>query len=138
MIAKCKNEIAGVAAFYPLNQAETCYEITTNTGAYLTDIDTYNAVRQRTSKRGVANVQPAWIEPMLWCLDNLEWTHEIDNDANIVQKRSTSCTFVELTCAIDILTGGRCGPKDGSYRDKIDRSKKAGTPAQFNLNSRQK
>ena len=124
MIAKCKNETTKIAAFYPLDQVGMSYEFTTCTGTYLSDIDTYNATRQRINKRGVANVQPAWIEPMLWCLDNLEWTHEMSDDANTVTKRSTSCTFVELTCAIDILTGGRCGPTDASYRDKINICKK--------------
>ena len=60
----------------------------------------------------------------LWCLDNLEWTHENNKEANKVQQRNTSCTFVELTCAIDIITGGRCGPTDASYRDKVDICKK--------------
>ena len=66
MLAKCKNETAKIAAYYPLDQADMCYEITTNTEKYLTDVDTYNTVRRRISKRGVANVQPAWIEPMPW------------------------------------------------------------------------
>ena len=39
-------------------------------------------------------------------------------------KRGRSCTFLELACAVDILTGGMCGPKDASIKEKTDITKK--------------
>jgi hypothetical protein len=92
-------------------------------------VDTFNNFRGKFAKKSRINIQDAWIEPMLWCLHNMEWTNKMNPDADTVQKRHTTCTFLELACAIDILTGGRCGPKGASFHEKTEICKKIWTIA---------
>ena len=45
-------------------------------------------------------------------------------DDEINCRRSRTCTFVELACAIDVLTGGMCGPRNASITEKAEILKK--------------
>ena len=71
-------------------------------------------------------------------LRHLEWSHERDDKANVIQQRYTTCTFLELTCAVDILTGGSCGPKDASFRDKLEICKKIWAAAACQFQTKKK
>jgi hypothetical protein len=106
---KCKNDIQRIAAFYPLDQSAEEFITTTDTSKYLNDVDVYNAMRAKATKKGKVKINLEWIEPILWSLNEFRWSCECKDSDETAQKRSRSCTFVELTCAIDILTGGICG-----------------------------
>ena len=121
---KCKNDIQRIAAFYPLDQSAEEFITTTDTAKYLNDVDVYNAMRAKATKKGKVKINLEWIEPILWSLNEFRWSCECKDSDETAQKRSRSCTFVELTCAIDILTGGMCGPHAANIVEKTEITKK--------------
>ena len=128
-IVKCKANIGRLAPYYPIDQSEDAFEVCTDTSTFLTDVDVFNTIQARASKSGKNGICTEWMEPALWCLNSFRWSREYSESDDIVKRRRYSCTYVELACAIDILTGGRCGPKDASFADKAEICKRIWTVA---------
>jgi hypothetical protein len=122
-LAKYKANAQRIAAFYPLDQPEEVFEVTIDTSRYLSDVDVYNDVHAKAAKKSGTRVNYEWIEPIIWRIGEFQWTQEYKCGDGMENKRGRSCTFLELACAIDILTGGMCGPKDASIKEKTDITK---------------
>ena len=103
-LAKCKNGVQRIAAFYPLDQSGHNFDFVIDTSRYLSDVNVYNAIHTKVSKKGKIRVNHEWVEPILWCTNKFQWSQECKEEDEINCKRGRSCTFVELTYAIEILT----------------------------------
>ena len=60
--------------------------------------------------------QQLWWEPLIWTLSQLQWSIAHDDTAEIATRRATSTTYLELACAVDILTQGAFGPIWGNLQ----------------------
>ena len=59
-----------------------------------------------------------WYEPLFWFLSQLRWSRK-DYSGDLLERRVTTCTFVELALAADILTGGAIGPRHAPLSQKV-------------------
>jgi hypothetical protein len=123
-LVKCRNQVQKIGAFYPLDQSAEDFSFSVDTSRYLNDVDVYNNVHAKVAKKGRVRINREWVEPILWCIGRFRWTQECCSDDDIKCRRNRTCTFVELACATDILTGGMCGPKDASIEEKAEIIKK--------------
>ena len=57
----------------------------------------------------------AWVEPFIWTLQQLRWTKLQDASSSAVEKRQTSCSWLELALICSIATGRAVGPRNVSY-----------------------
>ena len=121
---KYRRSAEAMNAFYPVTQPNEGYTARTDTTAYLRDVDIFNDMRRRTCRLGKAEIRSEWIEPFLWVIGELQWSDEYDINDDVVNRRRRSCTFTELTCAVDILTGGRVGDRKASLTEKTAVCKK--------------
>ena len=66
-----------------------------------------------------AKFQQEWWLPLAWSLSQLTWSAQWHHSDTLVRQRKTSFNWLELTCAIDILSGGNVGLRDGSFLEKM-------------------
>ena len=59
-----------------------------------------------------------WWEPLTWTLGQFQWSGMHNDSYPLQTRRERSVTYLELTCAIDILTKGGVGPPGASFRLK--------------------
>ena len=86
----------------------------------------HDRIKIRTVATGAAGsyakripFQSTWLQPIAWVLEQFGWSRRLKTDDGPSKKRQRSVTFLELTCAIELLTGHAVGPADAPYRVKI-------------------
>ena len=87
---------------------------------------------------GKVDMLSGWVEPFLWCIGEFQWSEENNEDENVVERRRKSCTFAELACAVDILTGGRVGQRGASLAEKADVCKRLWSAASVTFRLKKK
>jgi hypothetical protein len=108
----------GMGGYYPVKQLDDGFEVKTPATSYLRDVDTFNEMRRRACKLGKLSIRSEWVEPFVWCIGAFQWSKEYNSSENTAEQRGKSCTYVELACAVDILTGGRVGPRNASIAEQ--------------------
>ena len=68
-------------------------------------------IRHPSCKKSSVQCQLAWLEPILWTLLQLRWTGKPLDNCPAVQRRATTCAWIELACIVSILTRGAGGPR---------------------------
>ena len=60
-----------------------------------------------------------WFQPIAWTLQQFGWSRMSHPDDSPVEQRRCNISFLELTCAIDLLTGGAVGPIGAPFLAKV-------------------
>ena len=53
-----------------------------------------------------------WIQPIAWVLESMGWSLRAQPNDSAAQCRTKTVSYLELTCAVDLLTGQAVGPAD--------------------------
>jgi hypothetical protein len=61
-----------------------------------------------------------WWDPLAWALSQFQWSCLYNEGEDMQSRRGTSCSWLELACAVDVLTGGAVGPQGSSFYCKSE------------------
>ena len=56
-----------------------------------------------------------WVEPMVWAILQCRWTVQVTDSMSSVQKRACTMSWLEVACAMGILTGRAVFPSKSSF-----------------------
>ena len=56
-----------------------------------------------------------WVEPVLWALAQFEWTVPLPPASSMVNQRTHTCSYLEIGCAIRLMSGQAAGGPDCNY-----------------------
>ena len=56
-----------------------------------------------------------WVEPFVWFMMQLRWTIRMSRTAPQAEKRATSASWLELACAVSVLTGKMTAPVEATF-----------------------
>ena len=76
-------------------------------------------VPQKIGKGKKVRLRREWFHPVAWTLDQLKWTKRHNHTDTLKERRDTTCSYLELACLIDVLTGGAVGPVGADYMTKV-------------------
>ena len=60
----------------------------------------------------------SWYEPLFWFLSQLRWSAK-DFSGDLQARRESTCTYLELVIASDLLTGGAIGPRSATIGHRV-------------------
>ena len=121
-VTQLKRDILLRAPHFPYRDAHadtTSWRCQLKLGSTLTDI-----LLQATLGRVVLEMpggcktsvrcQLSWIEPLLWALQQFRWKEPTQQNQPHASKRSRTCSWLELACAVSVITRRAVGPHNCS------------------------
>ena len=123
-LAKARRSFQWGKRFYP-TRAKGDSGIQVDVSAFNWDIKCHDKLRCKAVSNGgmgknkvLTEFQRSWWEPLIWAIGQLEWSEMWDDKSCLADKRAKSVSYLEMACAIDILTQGQVGPVGASYKVK--------------------